>query len=361
MPTVRLEKKVPKNKLPHFDMCKALDSQVKASVDTFRSVSASLFKELLSIIEKSKLAKSDDFLKRGWSGKVPLIKIDIEKKIAPVIDRYLSVLMYMMLGDYAGKEARENAKDLGYFGKVVPGSVFGAYLQAIDAQRAYFQLIYGTPAPEIQKKLLKESFSVIQSKTDRMISDSLGRYKNRIIDEIENAFQSKNLENLASVQERSHELLEDKRSKAIDKAIRDEVEKKIDRKDLEKALEEVSETYEKAWETNSETLMSMASSAGTHQSMVEVFGANDPKVKAALVNIQDERCCDKCEEFARNPDGSLRLYSLREFKPSGFNFGKKKSEYVLSISPIHHRCRCTVVYVPPGFKIDNFGTIYPSK
>jgi hypothetical protein len=332
---------------------------VKMSTKLFDKVSKDLVEEILRSIGQRKLAKSE--IPRGWTGKVPLISLDLNKKVTPVIDRYVQVLMYFMLGDYAGKDAKEAALSLGFKSDLVPGGIFGVYLQAIDTQMDYYREIYGVDPPNMEKELLKASFGLIQTKTERIVNDSLSRYKNKLIDAIETSMSELNNSNLTNVQKEAHGLKEDKVRGAVNKAIVSEVEKKLSAGDLTKEFSDINKAYAKDWERNSETLMAMSSSAGTHQALVEVFGTNEASITAALVNIQDERCCDKCEEFARKPDGELRLYALEDFKPSGYNFSRKKADYELSISPLHHRCRCSIVYVPKGFGISKDGMIFPKK
>lgn len=349
--------KIKKSKLPQARLCKELDKLSQLSNSFFKLTTSKLIQLILSNINQSSLKKSEDGLKRGWTGEVPVIKIDLEKKVIPVIDKYMSALMYFLLGDLAGKEAKKAALSLGIKSDFVPGGVFMAYLEAIDAQRDYYQMIYNEDAPKIKKDLIEASFGVIQGKTERIISDSLSRYKNRILETINNVVEIQNMQNIANVQETAHELLEEGKKSALAIAIKEEAEKRIKASDLKGALVEVNESFQKDWDRNSETIMAMSAAAGTHQAIVEVFGANDSNVKAALVNIRDDRCCDACEKFARNEDGSLTVYNLRDFRPSGFNFIRKKADWELSIAPIHHRCRCTVVYIPPGFKILNDGTL----
>jgi hypothetical protein len=351
----QLKTKIPKNKLPQRAHVDFLDSVVESGAELFLEISKELEKNIKSALKKESLMKSD--IKRGWTGKVPKINIDVSEIVSSVIDRQISAMMYYLLGESAGKEAKEAFHELNL--DINPGAAYGSYLHAIDTQRDYFKLLTGQEsAPELPVNLMKGSFENIQSTSKRMIEESLNRYKNKLISAVDNAIQEKNKENADLMREKAHELIEDGLSptKATKEAAKD-IDTELSLSVI-KDIKKVNEDYAKDWDRNVETISAMSSAAGTHQSMEELFGTSDNFMRAALVNIRDERCCDTCEHFARNHDGSLKIYKLQDFAPSASNFNKKKAEWKLSINPIHHRCRCTVVYVPRGFNISSDGALY---
>jgi hypothetical protein len=64
-------------------------------------------------------------------------------------------------------------------------------------------------------------------------------------------------------------------------------------------------------------------------------------------------------DASKKADGSFKKYKIGDFKASGYNFRRKKSEWELCIPPFHHNCRCMLQYVPRGFTVDNQGNFIP--
>jgi hypothetical protein len=101
----------------------------------------------------------------------------------------------------------------------------------------------------------------------------------------------------------------------------------------------------------------MATGAGTHLAVSEVFGAEDSEMLVASVNIRDTRCCDECESWSRHPDGSLKLYRLSDIKPVGYNMTRKRRDWHLTAATQHPSCRCVTVYIPKGWTVDMSGNL----
>ena len=80
-------------------------------------------------------------------------------------------------------------------------------------------------------------------------------------------------------------------------------------------------------------------------------------VIVTIVSIEDDRVSEECKNWSRNKDGSLKYFRLTSLKPAGYNLGKKKAQWE-NCQPLRHfRCRCTLVYVPKGYKVDSFGSL----
>ena len=130
-----------------------------------------------------------------------------------------------------------------------------------------------------------------------------------------------------------------------------------DAKALMGELNRTSENFENKWNLAVGADLALASAAGTHQALLEIYGSDNDKVRVAWIEMEDEKVCSWCRNASKNTDGSHKLYKMTDFMPSGFNYGRKKSDWKLSITPAHPRCRCNLVYVPPGFKVDPSGGI----
>lgn len=352
-----IQKSIPKNKLPHRQHVEALDKTVQLAVETFEWIHTLVMKDIRKLLKGDKLAKSD--IKRGWTGKAPGLTIDLSDKMERVLSKYLKCLNYMMLGEGAGKEAVDMVEQLGLKGRIQPGLVFGAYLQAIDAQRAYYKTLFGKEPPEMNKTMMEKAFSELQGQTDRSVRITLDSYRNRLLDTIEMGLKENRQDILNDIHKQAHlnSPVEGK-GQALEDAV-DQSVKPMKLKDLSGPLADMMEKVTADFERTAETTIGMGSSVGTHQALMEVFGADDSELRCCLVSVRDDRCCEKCEEFSRNSDGSLKIHKLSAFKPAGFNFGRKKADYVLSLPLIHFKCRCSIIYVPPGFEVLIDGTIRP--
>lgn len=368
-----------------------LDKNVQLAVETFEYVHRLVMRDIRKSLKAQKLAKSapidvsnvvglrnkikallrksesndgsdDSQIKRGWTGKVPGFTVDLSETLERVLGRYLKVLQYMMVGDYAGPEALEAVKRLGLEGKIQPGLVYGSYLQAVDAQRAYYKTLFGKNPPDLKAGNMEQAFAQIQGQADRSVRITLDSYRNRILDTVEMGLKQNRLDIMNEIHQDAHEAVDEgaTKSEAVDEAASEAVEP-MKLKELKGPIEQVFEKAAEDFERTAETTIGMGSSVGTHQAMMEIFGSQDSDMHACLVSVRDDRCCDSCEHFSRNSDGSLKIHKLTSFKPAGYNFGRKKGEWVMSLPLLHHRCRCSIIYVPPGFTVDPDGSLRPGK
>jgi len=49
------------------------------------------------------------------------------------------------------------------------------------------------------------------------------------------------------------------------------------------------------------------------------------------------------------------FFKLSELQANGTNYGKKASEYLPTITPLHVNCRCALVEIPPGWSFNEEG------
>jgi len=355
--------KIGKLELPHREHMDFLDKQIEEAMESFDAIEELMLKDILKLLKKEKLAKSD--LPRGYTGKLPQMEIDL-KVLNPVIDQYLDVIKWMFMGKGAGKEIEDLVKTLGLMNTVPAGLVYGTFLHSIDTQRDYYKYLTGKEAPKVPNEFLEYALDLTQNKTTRFLDQSLTQFKNNIITAIENEIAATNLKNLSNVHSSLHEelsSLKDKvasskeKSKMLEEIIEDVSTNKLSIFKAKKAIKEAMGDFSEKLESTLQTELAAASSAGTHTAVQEIFGAKDNQIKVAIVSVRDARCCDFCEKTSRNPDGSVKMYNLRDLGSANSNMGKKKSEWKPTLSPQHPRCRCTVVYVPQGMKIEEDGTV----
>jgi len=356
---LKKRKPIPLSKLAQYRHIKLLTKLEKQALLAYRYVMKQLFKEIIGGLKQEKLAKSDDKLPPGWTGNVPKIKLDLSGHVTKVIEKYMKALQWMLIGDYAGKDARKIAKDIGLVGKVVPGILEGAYFDSLDAHRRHHFDLFGEHAPEISKDLMRGSIDEIVDRARRLFQQTLEQIKVNIIETLDQSVKEINMGNFNTVLEEAHDLLpRDGAEAAIDQAI-DGTTTQLSSHKLIRDLNKMSKTFESKWDLNVRKQTTTSSAVGTHQAMYELYGDKTDRLDIAVIEMEDERVCTFCKHISKHHDGSFKLYKLEDFKPSGYNHSRKRSEWQLSISPMHFNCRCQMVYVPQGFEISKDGTIKP--
>lgn len=326
------------------------------TLEILREVKRSLL-EKSTRLEFEALAKSDGSILKRWIKDVPGVDPGLLETIERVILKYLGVLKFVMIGRAAGKDARKDAKTL-LGDKTPPGIMLGAYLDAVDTERQFYRLVYQKEPPLVPQVVIQKSFEIIEKQVGRQINVSLDSYKNRLIEIVENALHQTRLDTVFNVLDHAHgSSLDGTKQEVIDMAVEDGTAK-MDRKALAEELRAISKKAQESLDRSVRVNLGTVSAVGAHQTMVQIYGAESPNIKAALINVHDGQCCDHCERLSRNRDGSVRIYELSAFGPAGSNNYKKHAEWVLCIPPLHVNCRCTLVHIPRGFGIDDFGSLY---
>lgn len=329
-------KNLPQQK--HADLLDDLEKMAEIGYD---SIIDAMISDLLEVLKKEKLVKSDD-LSRGWTGKVEKIDLDLSVTFDKVLDKYLKALKYLLLGKMAGTEATKASKNVD-FGDTIPGIIINAYLDSLDTQLEYGEKITGEELKPIPKELVKETVEQITDKTSRFIDESMTKLQNRIMSAIEMEADRVNNNNIEAIR------------------VGDDTNDKIKKSPIERAIREVGEAHKTDWKRMVNANVTVASAVGTHQSVQEIYAKDDDDIKVAWVAVRDEKTCVFCKNASRNSDGSFKLYRIGDFEPAGYNYGKKRDQWRLCIPGAHPNCRCTLVYVPKGFVIDNTGAVMPKK
>jgi hypothetical protein len=357
--------KIRKNRLPQVQHTKYLASLERQVSQVFLKVHKQLTLEIMQEIKAGLLrggfeglSKSEDTILKRWVKDIPSIDPKVVDDIEEIILKYLGIMLFVMVGRAAGQKSKKNAKD--FLGdKTPPGVMLGAYLDAIDTERAYYRLVYSKEPPLVPKKVIEKSFDIIEKQVTRQLNTSLDSYKNRLIEVVENALSQTRLDTVFNVLDAAHEAAGTNNKQAIiDLAVKDGAAE-FNRKALTEELAELGKKAQEALDKSVRVNLGTVSAVGSHQTMVQIYGAESPNIKAVLISVQDGNCCDHCERLSRNRDGSIRVYDLSAFAPAGANNYKKRAEWVLCIPPIHINCRCTLVHIPKGYSIDEHGLMAP--
>lgn len=327
--------------LPQKDHCEYLDTLLMEAIVAYDLIQEKMVKELISLMKEEGLYKSDlDMEKKRAMIRIPF------QKLSQTIDKYLLPIRWMFLGKMAGKKAEEVVDELKLRNKIPAGIIYSSFLDSIDAQRKYQEILDPEASTDVPPTFMKVFLESIKHKSKKYIDSNLLDLKNGLLQTIEDAINGTNLTNLSQINEVFHE---------GGKAER----KKISPEKMSIDLKDVFNKFSKKYETLVNTENAMASSVGSYVGTQSLFADKEDDVRVAIVSVLDNRCCDACERLSRANDGSILLYKLNQVKPAGYNFRKSKRSWEPSVPPFHPDCRCTLVYVPKGFTIDKDGIIWP--
>lgn len=306
---------------------------------------------------EEKLTKS---VETGWTGETPKIQVNLATSVTNVLGKYLPALRWLMVGDYADKEAKESAKLAGLYGNFVPGVVQSAYLDALDFHSNYYKQITGQTPQNIPKDILQSSLENIASRSSRYWQKLENQIEIDILNAVDQIIDNLN----SSIEQKVYNKVSPDISQKEYEEILESVDTKIPTTRLKTDMKKVTQNLQHKWETTVRGEIGTASAVGTHQSLKEVFGANTEhgdSVDVVWLTSKDDKVCNYCQYHSTHPDGSFKRYKMSDFKPAGWNIGKKRQDWGLVIPPAHVNCRCTLVYVPPGFDVQADGQITPQS
>jgi len=355
-------KRINKASLAQAKHMKFLDKLENQAVLGFRFVMEHLSKDIKKALKKKKLAKSDDDftkLPEGWTGEVPQINIDLNEMLNAALVRHMKALEWVLLGGYADKAAVAAAKEIGLTKVMVPGVTPSAYLQSLDTHRDHHEMVTGEEAPEIPNNIIKISFDQLKNRCTRVVDEFGTKLKNRILDSLEQSVKQVNFDNLNTAHKEAIDRLPVSGAKDAIESIAEDLDENLEMKEVTKALDDVAEKMEVDWSRTVKTESSMSSAVGTHQAILEIYGTENDDVTVIVEGFYDDKICDWCYEASKKPDGSFKKYKMSDFMASGYNFSRKKSDWKLCIPKFHYNCRCTLIYVPKGFDVDNNGNFIP--
>lgn len=326
-----------------------------------------MIEDIIKHLKTEKLAKSEDPLNipKNWNKIVPLIKIDLNKTIAPIIEQYMLALKYALLGKAAGADAEKAVEDLGLKTYLPKGLLFQGFFDAVDTQSDYFSKALKLPKVKVdaaKDPFIEFTFKFIKEKTARQLDKTLLDMKTKALTALEEVITEHNHENVSNVHRVANQLASEvteikKKREAVHDAVKAVAEHKLSLTKAKQTLRDTFKDYGTNWDLVVKTEVGMASASATSQAIVNLAGSKDRDIIVTIVSIEDDRVSKECKEWSRNEDGSLKYFKLLSLKPAGYNLGKKKAQWE-NCQPLRHfRCRCTLVYVPKGYKVDNFGSL----
>lgn len=323
--------------------------------------------DIVDYLKSEKLAKSNesDNIPKNWNKLIPRININVNDALGSIIEKYMLALKYALLGVAAGDKAEKAVEELGLKTYLPKGLLFQGFLDAVDTQSDYFSK--ALKIPKIKTDVSKDpfieyTFKFIKEKTARYLDKTLVDMKTKALDAVQNIITEHNHENTANVHRVAHSLAEGlkeskKKKEAVQEAVKAVAEHRLSLTKAKQTLKDTFKDYSTNWDLVVKTEVGMASASATSQAIMSLAGSKGGDVIVTIVSIEDDRVSQECKNWSRNSDGSLKYFRLTSLKPAGYNLGKKKAQWE-NCQPLRHfRCRCTLVYVPKGYRVDDFGSL----
>lgn len=335
----------------------------KKAAAVWRIISRRMYTEILASMRQEKLTKS---LPKNWSKNVNSLEIDVSSKVGEIVNKYTQGLRWALIGEDAGPEAVQFAKRLGLTDKIETkkGLVYDVYLNTVDSQRAYYNRVLEKEAPQIRNDLLLETQERLSIRTNLYMDEVVSKLRNDVVEAVQKVQDYTNYINKITASRQAHELVSnDSLSGAMKDLAQQQDESTVyaSKTRLGHELRSTFKRFESKWNMAARGEMGLSVAAGNHQSMVEIYGAENEDVKFIWLTMEDDRVCDFCMNASFERDGSYTLYNLKDLRPSGWNVGKKRADWELCYPPAHPNSRSTVVYVPKGFKVLKGGSIVPKN
>ena len=342
---------------------KRIEAEMQAA---YELISSRLVEELASHIKTIEpLSKSDEKDLNEMVKKVPRFEVDLSS-INKLIEKYMLALKYTIIGKAAGKEAEDAVAELRLKTKIPAGGVVQGYLSALDAHTEYLKDVLDKEG-NISSKWTKYGLDFIKEKTGMMVDSKILELRSRTLTALQDSLKELDVQNEAAVREyvlaeqfadRNIKTIKAKQA-LVKEAIQDVFEKKTPLHVIKQRLKDVTKDYATNWNLIIRTETGLASGAASQQAIQDIVGHEDPVV--AIIVVKDDRLSEFCNDNSLNEDRSYKYFKMSSLKPPGFNLGKKKGEWKNSIPSRHFRCRCSLVYIPDGFRLDQYGSLIALK
>jgi hypothetical protein len=124
---------------------------------------------------------------------------------------------------------------------------------------------------------------------------------------------------------------------------------------LASRLAEVTGDYERDWHRLAVTELQNAQEKGYARVVESETGKQS--LVAKLVNAD---ACHSCvDAYCESDRVTPKIFTLEELQANGTNVGRKTSEYLPTVGPIHPHCDCKLIRVPKGFGFNEINQLVP--
>lgn len=304
------------------------------------------------------LSKSDT-VPRGFQGPLNPVEFNLSGVVDKVVGRYLKAMKYLLVGGYTDEKMTE--EDWEYVYRImsaagidkdqfIPGIIPSAYLSAIDAQRDYYFRLYGSVPPAIDQKVMKVGLEAMVDQQMKYVNLTTETLKTNIETTFKKLQDFVNIDNqLLSVQNEAENGSRILKPKDM-----------VTKPPITIMSEEFINTFKQneiKINQNVHGSMATAAAAGSHQSVIELYGTDRKTPKVVYMTMEDDRVTDWCHNMSHDNRGGYKVYKITDLKPAGWNLGKPKKDWSACVPPSHFRCRSWLVYVPDGFTVIKGGIL----
>lgn len=331
--------------------------------DAYNLLSEKLIAAIIDILRTEKLVKSEDDTDLPHIQLPPKITIDVRQAISGTIDKYLEAMRYMLLGDAAGPDALEIVEQMRAKTKMPDGIVPQAYFASTDMHRDYWSDIHQRAAPAGASKFRAVTIAALKERCGENIDKSIAELRNKLMRTLDESIAAQQDEHKREAQrEAMHRLQEQdlnarQRREMVREMTVQAAEQRLSLQDLKQALRDTTRDYSTNWNLIVHTETQLAANTAAVHTISEAGAVTGTDPIVAIVDKMDERETEFCSENSHHANGEWKYFRLSRLKPPGYNLGKPKKEWSNSAPLRHFGCRCILVYVPRGYKLDANGSL----
>lgn len=342
----------------HTNFLKTLESHSSHAYDL---ITNKLIEEILRVLQSERIIKSDEIDMPYIPP--PKIEINVLNTVQNTIDKYLQSLRYVLLGQEAGEEAMKIVEMMRIKTKIPQGGVIQSFLDSTDTHAEHLSEV--GLKPTFDDKWRKHALEIIKERSGRSVDKSIVEIRNKLLNVVENSLneiintQHSTAKQAVIDKLKTEDLNSKERRILVKEAIAEAVKEKLPLHQARQILKDATQDYSTNWDKIVRTEIGLASNNASVQTILEATNKLLDSPVVAIVDKQDERETDFCRTHSHHDNGEWKYFNLSSLKPSGYNLGKKKSEWKQSVPLRHFGCRCILAYIPTGFKLDKIGSLIP--
>lgn len=114
--------------------------------------------------------------------------------------------------------------------------------------------------------------------------------------------------------------------------------------------------YTRNWDRIARTELQAAYNDGVAIDAFQAFGK-----EAQVARIPERRACTACKRLFLGSTGLPVIWKVTELAKNGTNVGRKRSEWQATLFPVHPKCMCGTMIVPPGMYVLPTGRLVRGK
>ncbi len=132
----------------------------------------------------------------------------------------------------------------------------------------------------------------------------------------------------------------------IRETVADAWRRKLDYRTLASNLAKATGDYTRNWERIARTELQAAYNDGVAIDAFQSYGKG-----AKVARVPERRACSHCKGVFLDKDNNPIVWDVLELVRNGTNVGRAKAAWQATLFPVHPRCMCGTISVPPGMKV----------